>query len=42
VKVLDTSVAIDHLRGAEAAVDLLTGLVDHGEGLTAGSTTPTT
>jgi predicted nucleic acid-binding protein len=35
VKVLDTSVAIDHLRGAEAAVDLLTGLVDHGEALVA-------
>jgi predicted nucleic acid-binding protein len=35
VKVLDTSVAIDHLRGAEAAVDLLTGLVDHGEAIVA-------
>jgi predicted nucleic acid-binding protein len=35
VKVIDTSVAIDHLRGAEAAVDLLTGLVDHGEAIVA-------
>jgi len=28
VKLLDTSVAIDHLRGAQSAVDLLTRLVD--------------
>ena len=35
MKVLDTSVAIDHLRGAEAAVDLLTGLVDQGEAIVA-------
>jgi predicted nucleic acid-binding protein len=35
VKVLDTSVAIDHLRGEEVAVDLLTGLVDHGEAIVA-------
>jgi predicted nucleic acid-binding protein len=35
VKVLDTSVAIDHLRGVEPAVDLLTGLVDHGETIAA-------
>jgi predicted nucleic acid-binding protein len=28
VKLLDTSVAIDHLRGAQPAVELLTGLVE--------------
>lgn len=28
MKLLDTSVAIDHLRGAQSAVDLLTRLVD--------------
>lgn len=33
MKVLDTSVAVDHLRGAEAAVALLRGFVDGGEDL---------
>lgn len=28
MKLLDTSVAVDHLRGAQPAVDLLRGLVD--------------
>jgi predicted nucleic acid-binding protein len=28
VKLLDTSVAIDHLRGSPAAVDLLSGVID--------------
>lgn len=31
MKLLDTSVAIDHLRGARPAVDLLTGLLEAGE-----------
>lgn len=31
MKLLDTSVAIDHLRGAPPAVDLLTGLLEAGE-----------
>jgi predicted nucleic acid-binding protein len=35
VKLLDTSVAIDHLRGAEPAVELLTGLVEADEQLLA-------
>jgi predicted nucleic acid-binding protein len=35
VKLLDTSVAIDHLRGAPAAVGLLSGLVDAEESLLA-------
>jgi predicted nucleic acid-binding protein len=35
VKVLDTSVAIDHLRGTKPAVDLLTELVEHGETIAA-------
>jgi len=35
VKLLDTSVAIAHLRGAPAAVELLTGLVAAGEELLA-------
>jgi predicted nucleic acid-binding protein len=35
VKLLDTSVAIDHLRGAEPAVELLTGLVEADEPLLA-------
>jgi predicted nucleic acid-binding protein len=35
VKVLDTSVAIDHLRGLDAAVDLLAATLDAGEALVA-------
>lgn len=35
MKVLDTSVAIDHLRGADAAVDLLAATLDAGEALVA-------
>lgn len=31
MKLLDTSVAIDHLRGAEPAVDLLSRLIHEGE-----------
>lgn len=36
MKLLDTSVAIDHLRGSPPAVDLLSGLVDAEESLFAG------
>jgi predicted nucleic acid-binding protein len=35
VKLLDTSVAIDHLRGAPPAVDLLTRLIDDDEPIVA-------
>ena len=35
MKLLDTSVAIDHLRGTEPAVELLTGLIEAGEPLLA-------
>jgi predicted nucleic acid-binding protein len=35
MKVLDTSIAIDHLRGLDAAVDLLTASLDAGEALVA-------
>jgi predicted nucleic acid-binding protein len=35
VKLLDTSVTIDHLRGVAPAVELLTGLVEAGEPLLA-------
>jgi predicted nucleic acid-binding protein len=35
VKLLDTSVAIDHLRGSSPAVDLLSGLIDAEESLLA-------
>jgi predicted nucleic acid-binding protein len=35
VKLIDTTVAVDHLRGMEAAVELMTGLVDEGETLAA-------
>jgi predicted nucleic acid-binding protein len=35
VKLLDTTVAIDHLRGDEAAVDLLKDLVENDETLAA-------
>ncbi|MGB6206155.1 type II toxin-antitoxin system VapC family toxin [Mycobacterium sp.] len=35
MKLIDTSVAIDHLRGVPAAVDLLTALSDSGDDLVA-------
>jgi predicted nucleic acid-binding protein len=35
VKLLDTTVAVDHLRGEQAAVDLLRGLVENNEALAA-------
>lgn len=35
MKVLDTSVAIDHLRGSESAASLLTAALDAGEALVA-------
>lgn len=35
MKVLDTSIAVDHLRGLPAATDLLAGLVISGEPVTA-------
>jgi predicted nucleic acid-binding protein len=35
VKLLDTTVAIDHLRGDQAAVDLLRGLIENDETLAA-------
>lgn len=35
MKLLDTTVAVDHLRGDQAAVDLLRGLVENGETLAA-------
>jgi predicted nucleic acid-binding protein len=35
VKLLDTSVAIDHLRGSPPAVDLLSGLIEAEESLLA-------
>ena len=35
MKLLDTTVAIDHLRGDQAAVDLLRGLVEEDETLAA-------
>jgi predicted nucleic acid-binding protein len=31
VKLIDTTVAVDHLRGAQPAVELLHGLIDEGE-----------
>jgi len=31
VKLIDTTIAVDHLRGASAAVDLLTALIDTGD-----------
>jgi hypothetical protein len=31
VKLIDTTIAVDHLRGEPAAVDLLTALIDSGE-----------
>lgn len=35
MKLVDTTVAVDHLRGASAATDLLTGLIADGETLVA-------
>jgi predicted nucleic acid-binding protein len=35
VKLLDTTVAVDHLRGDQAAVDLLRGLIENDETLAA-------
>ena len=35
MKLIDTTVAVDHLRGASAAVDLLTALSDAGDDLLA-------
>jgi predicted nucleic acid-binding protein len=35
VKSLDTSVAVDHLRGVPAAAELLTGLIGEGEPIVA-------
>ena len=35
MKLLDTTVAVDHLRGDQAAVDLLRGLVENDETLAA-------
>jgi predicted nucleic acid-binding protein len=35
VKLIDTTVAVDYLRGVPAAVDLLSGLIESGEGVLA-------
>lgn len=35
MKLVDTTIAVDHLRGVPAAVELLTGLTDAGEDLMA-------
>jgi predicted nucleic acid-binding protein len=35
VKLIDTTIAVDHLRGVPAAVDLLTALTDAGDDLVA-------
>ena len=35
MKLIDTTVAIDHLRGEPAAVELFTGLIDRGEDVVA-------
>ena len=35
MKLVDTTIAVDHLRGASAAVDLLTALIDTGDDLLA-------
>jgi predicted nucleic acid-binding protein len=35
VKLIDTTIAVDHLRGEPAAVELLTALIDDGEDLVA-------
>ena len=43
MKLVDTTIAVDHLRGSSAATDLLTELVSGGETLVASeiSATPT-
>ena len=35
MKLIDTTIAVDHLRGASPAVDLLTALIDNGDDLLA-------
>lgn len=35
MKLIDTTIAVDHLRGAAAAVDLLTALIEAGDDLVA-------
>ena len=35
MKLIDTTIAVDHLRGASAAIDLLTALIDTGDDLLA-------
>lgn len=35
MKLIDTTIAVDHLRGTESAVALMTGLVEEGETLAA-------
>jgi len=39
VKVVDTTIAVDHLRGAPAATELLAGLISDGETLVASEIT---
>ena len=39
MKLVDTTVAVDHLRGAPAATDLLAGLISDGETLVASEVT---
>ena len=39
MKLVDTTIAVDHLRGATAATDLLTGLISDGETLVASEIT---
>lgn len=35
MKLIDTTIAVDHLRGESAAVDLLAALIDNGEDIAA-------
>jgi predicted nucleic acid-binding protein len=39
VKLVDTTIAVDHLRGAPAATDLLAGLISAGEDVVASEVT---
>ncbi len=39
MKLVDTTIAVDHLRGTPAATDLLTGLISEGETLVASEIT---
>lgn len=39
MKLVDTTVAVDHLRGASAATELLAGLISDGEALVASEVT---